>query len=128
MPNFQQITILGHATKDGELRTTQNGKSVCSFGVAVNDYNKNTTFYDCAAWGKTAENYASKYLKKGCAVMVVGEPRLNLYEKNDGTQGASIQIFVKDMQIMNSNGQTSGDTTHYGEADVVLADDNFVPF
>ena len=33
---MQKLTIIGNLTGDPELRTTQSGKEVCSFTVAVN--------------------------------------------------------------------------------------------
>jgi len=107
MSNYQSLSIIGRSGKDGELRTTQGGKQVCSFTVAVNNYDKTVTWYDCSVFGKQAENYAAKFLKKGSAVHVVGTPSLNLYQKKDGTHGASIQIMVKDMNIINEGGGES---------------------
>jgi len=116
MSNYQSITILGRSGKDGELRTTQNGKEVCSFSVAVTNWDKTTSWYECSVFGKQAESYASKFLKKGSVVLVTGEPSINTYEKNDGTTQASIQIMVKDMSIINTERDTSTQDAGYKKA------------
>lgn len=68
---MQIITIAGNLTKDAEPRRTQDGTSVLSFSVAVNDYKKNTTFYDCSMFGKRGE-VLGQYLTKGNKVTVSG--------------------------------------------------------
>ena len=69
---MKQIIIAGNITRDAELRTTQEGQKVASFGVAVNDRNKNATFFDVSIWGKRGESL-SQYLSKGSSVTVIGD-------------------------------------------------------
>lgn len=100
MPNFSQITILGHAGRDAELRTTQSGKSVASFSVAVKDsHSGETTWFNVATFGNTAEKYVGPYLKKGNIVHVVGTPKLNTYEGKDGQTKANIEIIARSVEI-----------------------------
>lgn len=62
--------ISGNLSRDVETRTTQNGKTVANFTVAVNrrmpdaNGNKVADFIPCVAFGKTAE-FISKYFSKG---------------------------------------------------------------
>lgn len=72
---MKSITIAGRLGKDSVKRTTQNGDSVLSFSVAVDDgygENKRTLWFDCSLWGKRADALA-KYLVKGTAVAVSGD-------------------------------------------------------
>ena len=56
------ITILdGNVTRDAELRTTQSGTKVLSFGFANNRRRgdqEHTTFIDCTIFGERAEKLA----------------------------------------------------------------------
>ncbi len=61
--------LIGHLTKDPELRYTQSGKAVASFSIAIdrpytNNGQKQADFFNVIAWGKLGEN-AAKYLSKG---------------------------------------------------------------
>lgn len=65
----------GRFAADPELRTTQTGKQVASFRMAVDrdmvDANghRPTDWLTFTAWGKTAE-FVSKYFRKGSAAVV----------------------------------------------------------
>ena len=65
---MNKAIITGRLTKDVDLRTTQSGKSVASFTVAVDRMDEGADFIDCVAWGKTAENM-QRYLSKGSKVL-----------------------------------------------------------
>lgn len=99
MPNFEQITILGHAGRTPELRRTQDGTAVTNFSVAVKNYKGNTQWYDVSAFGNTAEKYVCPYLKKGQVVMVTGTPVLETFQKKDGTMASKFAIKASSVQI-----------------------------
>lgn len=63
----------GRLTKDGEIKSTQNGKSFLKFSVAYNTPKKLTHFYDCALFGERGEKLLP-FMKKGKYVVVTGEP------------------------------------------------------
>ena len=103
---YQEITLIGRLGKDPESRFTPSGQQVTSFSVATdNQYTnqagekvKETTWFRVQVWGKMAEATAT-YLTKGSLVMVKGRmvpdkttggPKI--YEKSDGTSGASFEI------------------------------------
>ncbi|MEK6536479.1 MAG: single-stranded DNA-binding protein, partial [Actinomycetota bacterium] len=72
MASINRVTLVGNLTRDPELRTTPNGKSVCTLGLAVNERYKNDTgewiekpnYFDIVVWGSQAES-CSQYLSKG---------------------------------------------------------------
>ena len=76
--DLNRATILGRLTRDPEVRTTPNGRSVASLSVATNRVwmNQNTgtkeekvEFHNCVLWGKLAE-IAGQYLHKGKKVYI----------------------------------------------------------
>lgn len=82
---MKAITIAGGIGKDAETRQTQNGDSVTSFSVAVDDrqgQEKRAIWFDCAIWGKRGTTLA-QYLTKGSKVAVSGE--LSTREHNGKT-------------------------------------------
>lgn len=97
------ITIVGNLTKDPELRTTQQGKFVCSFDVAVNRRRKvenqpEADFFHVNAWNEMGENCA-KYLSKGKKVGVVGRVSLDVRESNGKTY-ANMDVLASEVEFL----------------------------
>lgn len=101
---MNNLTIIGNLVKKPELRTTQDGVSVCGFTVAVNrQKTKNNPdpgadFFNVNAWRGLGENCA-KYLDKGRKVAVTGRVSLRTWEK-DGKHGASLEVLADDVEFL----------------------------
>lgn len=87
----------GRFAADPELRTTQTGKQVASFRMAVDrdmvDANghRPTDWLTFTAWGKTAE-FVSRYFRKGSAAVVHSRCQTRQYEdKNHSDEDA---VFI----------------------------------
>jgi len=59
----------------------------------MKDKEKSTDFFDCVAWGKTAE-FVGKYLEKGRLVAVTGRIEINVVTAMDGSQKRFTNIVV----------------------------------
>ena len=97
--DINSVTIIGRTTREVELKQTQSGTSICTFSIANNksytkDGNKveNTGFYDCTAFGKTAD-LIHKYVKKGDKIAVLGSLNFSSWEK-DGKNMSKVNINV----------------------------------
>lgn len=81
------VAEIGRLTKDVELKYTPAGKIYGRFTLAVNRRYKNNNgtydadFFNCVAWGLTAENLA-KFTKKGSLIGVTGRLESSSYEKD----------------------------------------------
>jgi single-strand DNA-binding protein len=66
MVNFNRVVLGGNLTRDPEVRFTNDGIPVCSFGLAVNrvrSRNEEVDFFDVSAWrelGQTIANYKKR--------------------------------------------------------------------
>ena len=105
---MNHLVIVGNLTRDPETRTTGNGQTVCTFGVAVNRRKKvegqpEADFFRVNAWGKIGET-CQKYLAKGREVGVVGTVSLNTYQGNDGQTRASLEVFAQDVEFLSPSG------------------------
>jgi len=74
----------GNICKDIDLRSTQTGKQVASFSVAINEGKDQTLFINCTAWEKTAE-LISQYCKKGDRLSGSGRLVNRSYDKDGRT-------------------------------------------
>ncbi|MEI7834717.1 MAG: single-stranded DNA-binding protein, partial [bacterium] len=86
---MNNITVCGNITRDPELRYTQTGKPVTSFGVADNRSKDKTIFFDCSAFDDMAERIV-KYFKKGKPIFVSGTLDQRTYTGKDGVERTSL--------------------------------------
>ncbi len=116
---FAEIEILGNLGRDPEMRYTNSGQPVTSFSVATNrSYNNpagekvtETTWWRVSTWGKQAE-VCSQYLHKGSKVFIKGRPNVDaetggprLYQKQDGSWGASFELTASLVKFLSQNGE-----------------------
>ena len=127
---MNKLIISGRLTRDAEVRFIPSGTPVMSFSVANNtgfgDKQK-THFFDCSMFGKRAEGKLKDYMLKGQQVVVEGEVSLNQYQKKDGTAGASLNVFVNNVELMGSS-QQSGTQSSAPTIDKPPPEDDDLPF
>lgn len=97
---INNVVIMGRLTKDAEERKTSNGKTVCSFCVAVNDdFNKDKTYYlDIIAWDKKAE-FVIKYFRKGSMIAVQGRLATRTWEDKNGSKHKAVEIVADNVSF-----------------------------
>ena len=93
---MNKLTIIGNLVRDPDLRTTTQGKNVCSFTVAVNRKRKvegqpEADYFKVTVWEDRAD-LCAKYLQKGKKVCVIGSVSVTTYTANDGTTKAAMEI------------------------------------
>jgi single-strand DNA-binding protein len=100
----------GNLGRDAKTGTAgQNNTPYLSFplGVSVGfGDNKRTLWVGCTLWGKRAESKLINWLGKGAKVVVSGEIDLDMYTKADQTQGATITVRVRDLELMEGKERT----------------------
>lgn len=104
--SINQVSITGNLTRSPELRATQGGTAVLSFGIAVNDRRKNASgqwedvpnFFECVTFGNRA-TALSDILTKGMKVAVAGKLHYSSWEK-DGQKHSKVDIIANDVEIM----------------------------
>ena len=114
MASINRVTLVGNLTRDPELRTTPNGKSVCTLGLAVNERYKNDAgewvekpnFFDIVVWGAQAEN-CSQYLSKGRQVAVDGRLSYRSWEAQDGSKRSKVEVIANTVQFLGSRQDSS---------------------
>ena len=119
MRGFSKAIITGNLTRDPELRATGNGRSVCSFSVAVNrvyrdangDQKEEVSFIECSAWGALAETI-SKYARRGSGVLVSGRLHQSSWDdKTTGSKRSRVEVVVEEFNFVGGNREDNGATT-----------------
>ena len=127
---MNKLIISGRLTRDAEVRFIPSGTPVMSFSVANNTgfgEKQKTHYFDCSMFGKRAEGKLKDYMLKGQQVVVEGEVSLNQYEKKDGTGGASLNVFVNNVELMGSS-QQAGSQPGAPPPDKSPIEDDDLPF
>ncbi|MBI5346607.1 MAG: single-stranded DNA-binding protein [Chlamydiae bacterium] len=92
------IHIAGHLGADPETRVTQSGHKVTTFRVGTKTRKNTTIWWRVTVWGDQFDNMI-QYLKKGSAVMVVGDVSApEIYTDKEGKPQVSMQITA--IQLM----------------------------
>ena len=100
---MNRLTIIGNLTREPETRTTQSGKNVCTFTVAVNRRNDGADYFRVSAWGQLGE-ICQKYLDNGRKVAVVGSVSVNSYTTQAGEARASLEVTAQDVEFLTPKG------------------------
>jgi len=111
---MNSIIIKGRLTRDPEMRTTQSGKSVTDFSVAVDRriQKDKTDFFDVTAWEKTGE-FVNKYFRKGKEILVQGEMQRREYTDKSGNKRYAWNLIAQNVEFC---GSKSDDQTSPAQA------------
>lgn len=102
MNQMNQVVIAGNIVRVPEMKTTANGKSLVTFTIASNRYIKKggddfvqeVCYFDCEAWGRTAEIIIDK-ASKGIGCQIVGRLKQDRWKGSDGKTHSKIAIVVE---------------------------------
>ena len=103
---MNNVNLIGNLGADVELRQTQSGKAVCSFDIAVRDF-ENTHWITIVAWGKTAELVA-QYMRKGSKIGVSGRLQVRSWEDQNGNKRKSVEVVAERVDFCDSNPNAQG--------------------
>lgn len=129
MRSVNIVILMGHLTRDPELRQTANGQPVATFSIATNrvwttsagQRQESTDFHDLVAWGRLAE-ICSQQLTKGCAIHVVGRLHQRSWTTPEGVKKHKTEIVINELNIVfRKNGMPGSEG---GMENISLGQDN----
>lgn len=105
---FNQIQVIGHLTKDVEMRYLPSGAAVAKSSIASNhktrandgSIHEETCFLDFSIFGRMAE-IANQYLSKGSKVLIVGRLVQNNWTDSNGNNRTNYFIRVDSIKFLN---------------------------
>ena len=105
---MNKIIIHGHLGRDPELKPYKTAKGedgkLVSFAVGVSRTSGDETdWFDCTAFGKTAE-VIDKFLRKGSEVIIEGAMESRKYEAKDGSKRTAWGIRVERFEFCGKKG------------------------
>ena len=118
--NLNKVILGGRLTGDPELKQTQSGVSVCTFGIAVNRrYNSKDSaqqtqadFFNITAWRQSAE-FVSKYFRKGSSICVLGSIQTRSWQDQQGQRRYATEVVVDEANFVDSRNENAGGQNSY---------------
>lgn len=122
MASYNKVILMGHLTRDPQMKYLPSGTAVCEIGLAVNrawkDANGNpqeeVLFIDCSAFGKTAEN-VNGHFQKGRPIHVEGRLKLDQWEQ-DGQHRSKIRVIVEQFRFVDRKAESPRPAKRGGRA------------
>ena len=107
---MNNIVLLGRLTKDADIRSTQSGKVVASFTLAVDrPYTQNgkreADFIACQIWGKSAE-VLGKSVYKGQRILLEGRLQIRQYTDKNGNKRTAAEVVAERFEFIERKEQT----------------------
>lgn len=103
---FNKIVLVGHLTRDIELKYTQSGAVIGKSAIAVTrKYSTNgekreeICFVDITFFGKSAE-IANQYLTKGSKLLIEGVLKFEQWTDQNGQPRSKHSIAVESMEML----------------------------
>jgi single-strand DNA-binding protein len=128
MPNVNKVFLVGHLTRDPELKYTPSGTAVAQLSLAVNrsfkkgeEWKTEVCFVDVTVWRERAEKCA-KDLTKGGLVIVEGRLNYREWESGDGKR-SKLDVVADNIQFVPKAKQE-----RTAAAPKVLGEEEFIPF
>ncbi|CAM2897930.1 single-stranded DNA-binding protein [Helicobacter felis] len=112
---YNKVTLVGHFTRDVELRHLPSGSPLGKTGIASNHVFKRqdgsrgeeTCFIDLELWGRTAE-IASQYLHRGSKVLIEGRLKFETWSDQQGNKKSKHAIVVENLVMLDSKRESQG--------------------
>lgn len=107
---MNNIVLLGCLTKDADIRSTQSGKVVVSFTLAVDrPYTQNgkreVDFIACQIWGKSAE-VLGKSVHRGQRILLEGRLQIRQYTDKNGNKRTAAEVVADRFEFIERKEQT----------------------
>ncbi|HUC96333.1 MAG TPA: single-stranded DNA-binding protein [Candidatus Saccharimonadales bacterium] len=100
--SVNQVILMGRLTRDPEQRTTNTGKIIVSFSIAVDRGGQDDAadFFNVNAWEKLGE-LVMQYLSKGRRVLVQGRLRQDRWDdKETGKKQSRVEVTATDVTFL----------------------------
>ena len=106
---YNKVVLVGHLTRDVEIKYTQSGLSIANTAIAANkrfksqdgEQKEEVMFIDITFFGRSAE-VARQYLRKGSKILVEGRIKFDQWTDQHGTKRSKHSISVESMQMLDS--------------------------
>lgn len=116
MRSVNKVILIGNVTRDPEIRHTQGGQTVCTFGLATNrDWitsdgrrKASSEYHEVVAWAQLAD-ICEKYVRKGKLLYIEGYLKTRSWDTPEGIRKFKTEIVIQDMIMLEKRKNEGGD-------------------
>ena len=114
---LNHVTLLGRPAQDIELKTTQSGKSVVSFDLAVQSTSKEAPpdYIPVVCWNQKAE-FAARWLSKGRQIVVEGRIATRKWQDKDGKTRKEVEVIATNLYFADSTKESGNQQPTYNQS------------
>lgn len=119
MADINTATLIGHLTRDEEVKYTSGGMAIGNLSLAINrkvkkgqEWIDEANYFDVVVFGKQAENL-KQYLTKGKQIGVTGFLKQERWQDQNGQNRSRVTIVANDIQLL--GGKDGGQRNDYQE-------------
>ncbi|HND30888.1 MAG TPA: single-stranded DNA-binding protein, partial [Myxococcota bacterium] len=110
-----KVILLGNLGADPELRSTQNGQSVCTLRLATSEKYKDrdgnlqerTEWHRVVVWGPQADN-VNRFCKKGKQIYLEGRIQTRKWQDKEGKDQYTTEIVADNVRFLGGAGGGAG--------------------
>jgi single-strand DNA-binding protein len=131
---FNKIILVGHLSRDPDVRSTSTGTAMATFGLATHHrykageaWQEETCFLDVVVFGRQAASVGD-YLHKGSQALVEGRLRQRTWETPDGQKRHKHEVVAERVHFLGARAQGADAAMPPEEADRVVPDEEEIPF
>jgi len=109
-PGVNNVTLVGRAGRDPEVRYFESGSMVANLSIAVNRRSRDDEpdWFKLEIWGKQAQ-IAADYVRKGSLLGIIGSFKLdNWTDRTSGEERSKPVIRVDRLELLGSRGDNEG--------------------
>lgn len=105
-------TLIGRLCTDVELKTTNSGKSVATFRIAVDrafvkqGEQRQADFITIVAWGNQAL-FVSRYFSKGSMIAIQGRIQTRNFEDGNGNKRTAFEVVATEISFCGGKNENS---------------------
>lgn len=105
-------TLIGRLVADPELKTTNSGKSVATFRIAVDrafvkqGEQRQADFITIVAWGNQAL-FVSRYFSKGSMIAILGRIQTRNFEDGNGNKRTAFEVVATEISFCGGKNENS---------------------
>jgi single-strand DNA-binding protein len=126
--SVNKVILLGNLGKDPEVRHTQDGRPIVSFGLATSETwrdkasgerKEKTEWHNVVIFNENLAKIAEQYLKKGSTVYIEGSLQTRKYMNKDNVEVRTTEVVLQNFSgtLTMVGGKPSGGGDSYGGGD-----------
>ena len=101
MPQLNSLTIVGRLVHTPKFRKTDSGTTIASLSIAVDKGfgdKKQSSFFDCVAFNKTAELIEKYMAASSVPVIIEGQIQQRKWDDKEGNKREKVEIVIDRIQ------------------------------